>query len=67
MAESGSSHRLNDIKGWTIRSSHGDMSCTNEPKSKKPERWSGRTRNREPIATVLLNPEREQQVEKRAA
>jgi hypothetical protein len=34
-AESGSSHGLNDIKGWTIRSSPGDMSCTNEPKSKK--------------------------------
>ena len=36
-------------------------------KEKKPERWSGRTRNWEPIGTVLLNPDREQQVEKRAA
>jgi len=36
-------------------------------KGKKPERWSGRTRNWEPIGTVLLNPDREQQVEKRAA
>lgn len=36
-------------------------------KDKKPERWSGRTRNWEPIGTVLLNPDRETQVEKRAA
>ncbi|EPN30447.1 transposase, partial [Pseudomonas syringae pv. actinidiae ICMP 18883] len=36
-------------------------------KEKKPERWSGRTRNWEPIGTVLLNPDREQPVEKRAA
>lgn len=36
-------------------------------KENKLERWSGRTRNREPIGTVLLNPDREQQVEKRAA
>lgn len=38
-----------------------------QAKEKKPERWSGRTRNWEPIDTVLLNPDREQQVEKRAA
>ncbi|RMR08709.1 Mobile element protein [Pseudomonas syringae pv. primulae] len=36
-------------------------------KEKKPERWSGRTRNWEPIGTVLLNPDQEQQIEKRAA
>jgi putative transposase len=36
-------------------------------KEKNPERWSGQTRNWEPIGTVLLNPDREQQVEKRAA
>ena len=36
-------------------------------KEKKPERWSGQTRNWEPIGTVLLNPDREQQVEKKAA
>lgn len=28
-------------------------------KEKKPERWSGRTRNWEPIGTVMLNPDRE--------
>jgi putative transposase len=36
-------------------------------KEKKPERWSGQTRNWEPIGTVLLNPDREQQIEKKAA
>lgn len=36
-------------------------------KEKKPERWSGQTRNWEPIGTVLLNPDREQQIEKIAA
>jgi putative transposase len=36
-------------------------------KENKPERWSGRTRNWEPIGTVLLNPDREQQNEKMAA
>jgi putative transposase len=36
-------------------------------KEKKPERWSRRTRNWKPIGTVLLNPDREQHVEKRAA
>ncbi|VVP59775.1 IS3 family transposase IS1240 [Pseudomonas fluorescens] len=38
-----------------------------QAKEQKPERWSGRTRNWEPIGTVLLNPDREQQLEKRAA
>ncbi len=32
-----------------------------------PERWSGQTRNRKPVGTVLLNPGREQHLEKRAA
>lgn len=36
-------------------------------REKNPERWSGQTRNWEPIGTVLLTPDREQQVEKRAA
>ena len=36
-------------------------------KENKPERWSGRTRNWEPIGTVLLNLDREQQNEKMAA
>ena len=36
-------------------------------RSKNPERWSGRTRNWEPIGTVLLNPDREQQHVKQAA
>lgn len=36
-------------------------------KEKKLERWSVQTRNGESIGTVLLNPDREQQVEKRAA
>ena len=38
-----------------------------QAKEQKPERWSGRTRNWEPIGTVLLNPDREQKLEKRAA
>ncbi|MDU9033944.1 IS3 family transposase, partial [Pseudomonas corrugata] len=38
-----------------------------QARKKSPERWSGRTRNWEPIGTVLLNPDREQQAEKRAA
>lgn len=36
-------------------------------RKKSPERWSGQTRNWEPIGTVMLNPDREQQAEKRAA
>jgi hypothetical protein len=36
-------------------------------RSKYPERRSGRTRNCEPIGTVLLNPDREQQQVKQAA
>lgn len=32
-----------------------------------PQRWSGQTRNWEPIGTVLLNPDREQLHDKRAA
>lgn len=32
-----------------------------------PERWSGQTRNWKPLGTVLLDPDREQSVEKRAA
>ncbi|WP_235811759.1 IS3 family transposase, partial [Pseudomonas syringae] len=38
-----------------------------QARKKSPERWSGRTRNWEPIGTVLLNPDRELQAEKRAA
>jgi len=38
-----------------------------QTREKSPERWSGQTRNWEPIGTVLLNPDRKQQVEKRAA
>jgi len=38
-----------------------------QAREQSPERWSGPTRNWEPIGTVLLNPDREQQVEKRAA
>lgn len=36
-------------------------------RNRNPERWSGRTRNWEPIGTVLLNPDREQQYVKQAA
>ncbi|NAT43782.1 IS3 family transposase, partial [Pseudomonas syringae pv. actinidiae] len=36
-------------------------------REKRPERWSRETRNWEPIGTVLLNPDREQNVEKKAA
>ncbi|MHC8400965.1 IS3 family transposase [Pseudomonas sp. MDT1-17] len=36
-------------------------------RKKSPERWSGQTRNWEPIGAVMLNPDREQQDEKRAA
>ncbi|KPC31408.1 Integrase catalytic subunit [Pseudomonas savastanoi pv. glycinea] len=36
-------------------------------REKRPERWSRETRNWEPIGTVLLNPDREQDVEKKAA
>ncbi len=36
-------------------------------REKSPERWSGQTRNWEPMGTVLLNPDREHQDEKRAA
>lgn len=32
-----------------------------------PQRWSGRTRNWEPIGTVLLNPDRDELCEKQAA
>lgn len=32
-----------------------------------PQRWSGRSRNWEPIGTVLLNPDRDEQREKKAA
>nr|WP_189672527.1 IS3 family transposase [Pseudomonas sp. SWRI154] len=38
-----------------------------QAREKNPERWPGQTRNWEPIGTVLLNPDREQPVEKRAA
>ncbi|WP_339491645.1 IS3 family transposase [Pseudomonas sp. EA_15y_Pfl2_R67] len=38
-----------------------------QAREKRPERWSGQTRNWEPIGMVLLNPDREQQGEKRAA
>ena len=34
---------------------------------KTPERWSGQTRNWEPIGTVMLNPDREELLEKQAA
>ncbi|WP_224717689.1 hypothetical protein [Pectobacterium versatile] len=30
-------------------------------KAQRPERWSGRTRNWQPIGEVMLNPEREKQ------
>jgi len=36
-------------------------------KEKKPEQWSSQARNWEPIGTLLVNPDREQQVEKIAA
>lgn len=36
-------------------------------KYKTPERWSGQTRNWEPIGTVMLNPDREEALEKQAA
>jgi putative transposase len=36
-------------------------------RQKTPERWSGKTRNWEPIGTVLLNPDRVQQTGKKAA
>ncbi|WP_248445785.1 IS3-like element ISPsy31 family transposase [Pseudomonas syringae] len=38
-----------------------------QAREKRPERWSRETRNWEPIGTVLLNPDREQNVEKKAA
>ncbi|SDT04422.1 putative transposase [Pseudomonas asplenii] len=38
-----------------------------QARERSPERWSGQTRNWEPMGTVLLNPDREQPVEKRAA
>ena len=38
-----------------------------QARGKNPERWPGQTRNWEPIGTVLLNPDREQPAEKRAA
>ena len=34
---------------------------------KRPERWSGQIRNWTPIGTVLLNPDRELQADKKAA
>lgn len=36
-------------------------------RQKTPERWSGQTRNWTPIGTVLLNPDREQQTNIKAA
>lgn len=38
-----------------------------QAQEQKPQRWSGRTRNWEPIGTVMLNPDREQQDDKKAA
>ncbi|WP_425273752.1 IS3 family transposase [Pseudomonas avellanae] len=38
-----------------------------QAREKRPERWSRETRNWEPIGAVLLNPDREQDVEKKAA
>lgn len=38
-----------------------------EAKQKRPERWSGNTRNWEPVGAVSLNPEREEMVLKKAA
>lgn len=39
-----------------------------QAREKCPERWSGQTRNWEPMGTVMLNPDRQQQqTEKRAA
>jgi hypothetical protein len=38
-----------------------------QARKKSPERWSGQTRNWKPVGTVLLNPDREQHVEKKAA
>jgi putative transposase len=38
-----------------------------EAKQKRPERWSGNTRNWEPVGPVSLNPEREEVVLKKAA
>ncbi|WP_129587038.1 IS3 family transposase [Pseudomonas frederiksbergensis] len=38
-----------------------------QARQKTPERWSGQTRNWEPIGTVLLNPDREQQAVRKAA
>ncbi|SFS28977.1 putative transposase [Pseudomonas sp. NFACC42-2] len=38
-----------------------------QAREKSPEHWSGETRNWLPMGTVLLNPDRDEQVEKRAA
>jgi putative transposase len=38
-----------------------------EAKQKRPERWSGNTRNWEPVGAVNLNPEREEMPLKKAA
>ncbi|NVL26037.1 IS3 family transposase, partial [Pseudomonas syringae pv. actinidiae] len=55
-------HRGLDHQIWPA-----SMTCTSKPDEKRPERWSRETRNWEPIGTVLLNPDREQNVEKKAA
>lgn len=35
-----------------------DRSCHQQAKAQRPLRWSGKTRNREPVGAVGLNPER---------
>lgn len=51
-------------KSGPTRESYGSYGCNRDAiyglaRERRPERWSGETRNWNPIGTVYLNPERE--------
>ncbi|MGH8601253.1 MAG: IS3 family transposase [Gammaproteobacteria bacterium] len=69
-------HRHSRIRFVTPAERHRDMdhqvlarrhALYQQARARTPERWSGKTRNWEPIGAVMLNPDREQPQQKEAA